>query len=932
MAIWRWTGERFKPTPFDTDHLQADAYLYCPGPSLREVNDQDVHVPGAVSFVMNTAYPHIRPDYWVGLDTVECYPRQLWWEPFVKFCRGPYKNMVCEGRYVKTLPNVYFVDTKAPPQDEPYKLILDRCDKFTWHRHTLMFALDLMIFMGAKKIHFVGCDMGGNYYDGRELSEEHREGNARLYQQQVASVAKLNKLLPRLGVSLVSCTEGSPLNEHMPYVPLLSALEQSRVTPRDTKLYEPEPAEAVQKRAQRLMHEVAVVVPTRGDRSHFMDQCRRMIHRQTHQPAAVYIVDRAPTKATKDQRERVIEGVARAKEAGLHRVLIMEDDDYYRKDYIETMRYLWPPNVDLVGSDFYSLYHLPTGKRATYSGDQLSKSTGVRGSPLHATGFTIECWDRFLASGYLGTRNNLDDDLWAWANDTNVVRKLFEIPNLVISMKHNVGMCAGGRHAETTWEARTYIQDDEKRSWLSEHTDPEFHDFYLNGGWADYKPDDLTELATNYGTDKSTVCEVMPAHGYTPTYNMFFGPLRSKVRNVLEVGIRGHVLGEGDNATFVRSSDPSYMPSLYMWRDYFPNAEIHGVDILSGTDTSRVRTFIADQMKLEAWQNLDRELASRYDIIVDDGNHVTEAHETALFWLWPRLAPGGYYCIEDLNTPAARATRAAVQQVKKGKPWKSQLFPKGLPQMAVVHSTKELVIFQKKANPRLLVYTALFGERDNKIEDPVNVPDDITFRCYTDRDDIHSSRWEIVRLPKNQGCPRRRSRIYKMHPHYYAYGYEKSLWIDACWQVCGNLERFGIPGQEVNNEFPAGFHDKFSTTGRKGSTLGDIEARTMELVQTVFPDQAGRLAAQRERYYAEGLPRDFYLQGSYLVRRHNDPRVIAAMKLWWEEFQNGSPIDEISLSYAVWKSGLPFRKFIYVPKWIKSIRKHTGGPGFGFTS
>ena len=65
----------------------------------------------------------------------------------------------------------------------------------------------------------------------------------------------------------------------------------------------------------------------------------------------------------------------------------------------------------------------------------------------------------------------------------------------------------------------------------------------------------LSWLAAVYGSDKGAT-----AHRYVDHYEKHLGPLRHHVMSVLEIGIyRG--------------------ASLQMWRDYFPNAQVYGLDI-----------------------------------------------------------------------------------------------------------------------------------------------------------------------------------------------------------------------------------------------------------------------------------------------------------------------------------------------------------------
>ena len=64
----------------------------------------------------------------------------------------------------------------------------------------------------------------------------------------------------------------------------------------------------------------------------------------------------------------------------------------------------------------------------------------------------------------------------------------------------------------------------------------------------------LTKLAQVYETDKWGV------HAYTPYYHELFNSKRNWVYNLLEIGVLNGA-------------------SLRMWRDFFPNAQILGIDI-----------------------------------------------------------------------------------------------------------------------------------------------------------------------------------------------------------------------------------------------------------------------------------------------------------------------------------------------------------------
>lgn len=147
----------------------------------------------------------------------------------------------------------------------------------------------------------------------------------------------------------------------------------------------------------------------------------------------------------------------------------------------------------------------------------------------------------------------------------------------------------------------------------------------------------LSELANKYSSDKGTLAPSDGKHhgprlNFTTIYHQYFEPIRYYQLNILEIGI-----GSG--------------PSLKMWYDYFPNANIHAIDIDNCTkhENDRVKTYIADQSNRSQLQNIVNKTC-KLDIIIDDGGHMMGQQQISFGCLFPHLKSGGYYFIEDLHT------------------------------------------------------------------------------------------------------------------------------------------------------------------------------------------------------------------------------------------------------------------------------------------
>ena len=145
----------------------------------------------------------------------------------------------------------------------------------------------------------------------------------------------------------------------------------------------------------------------------------------------------------------------------------------------------------------------------------------------------------------------------------------------------------------------------------------------------------LDLLAQLYCTDKSS-----RYHGYSKHYAEHFAPSRFKRLTLLEIGVGG-------------SEDPHRGGnSLRMWRDYFPRGRIIGADLYPKSLTrlgTRVEVVQCDQSDPASLQAVADSLPI-IDIIIDDGSHIGEHVWITLGELFPRLAHGGWYVIEDLHS------------------------------------------------------------------------------------------------------------------------------------------------------------------------------------------------------------------------------------------------------------------------------------------
>jgi hypothetical protein len=161
---------------------------------------------------------------------------------------------------------------------------------------------------------------------------------------------------------------------------------------------------------------------------------------------------------------------------------------------------------------------------------------------------------------------------------------------------------------------------------------------------------ELDQRFEQYGSDKA-------AHGYAAIYSRILSQLQVLPQPcILEIG-----LGTNDPkaiSTMGKKGRPG--ASLRAFRDHMPTANVYGADVDPGTMFSeeRIRTAVVDQLSPQSFAAMTRELgADKFDLIIDDGLHSTEANLNTLHFAIDGLKPRGWLVIEDIPPRTVTAWR-----------------------------------------------------------------------------------------------------------------------------------------------------------------------------------------------------------------------------------------------------------------------------------
>ena len=145
----------------------------------------------------------------------------------------------------------------------------------------------------------------------------------------------------------------------------------------------------------------------------------------------------------------------------------------------------------------------------------------------------------------------------------------------------------------------------------------------------------LIDLVDNTRTDKNT------CHSYLPVYQKLFESKKYDNNSILEIGIGA----PGKNGG-----------SIKLWRDYFENSIIYGLDIY---DISVINEEIINKERIKLYTSIDAYDTTfientfinnniKFDILIDDGPHTLDSMIFFVKHYLPLLKEDGILVIEDI--------------------------------------------------------------------------------------------------------------------------------------------------------------------------------------------------------------------------------------------------------------------------------------------
>ncbi|MDJ0630240.1 MAG: hypothetical protein QNJ44_18440 [Rhodobacter sp.] len=159
----------------------------------------------------------------------------------------------------------------------------------------------------------------------------------------------------------------------------------------------------------------------------------------------------------------------------------------------------------------------------------------------------------------------------------------------------------------------------------------------------------LTDLADRCGSDRGLL-----RHQYTELYNMIFQPLRQRKLKIVLLGLDG-----GIGVEHPQDWDAAARSTLEMWLEYFPKAGFTALDRAGGLPEKTDRVAYR-QCDFESADGIAQAVDFEPDIVIDDATHASHHQQNGFTALFPRLASGGLYAVEDLRTQPGSLEKQGV--------------------------------------------------------------------------------------------------------------------------------------------------------------------------------------------------------------------------------------------------------------------------------
>ncbi|MGY3446635.1 MULTISPECIES: rhamnan synthesis F family protein [unclassified Bradyrhizobium] len=196
---------------------------------------------------------------------------------------------------------------------------------------------------------------------------------------------------------------------------------------------------------------------------------------------------------------------------------------------------------------------------------------------------------------------------------------------------------------------------------------------------------------------------------------------------------------------------------------------------------------------------------------------------------------------------------------------------------------------------RTAVCTAVFGDFDTLLL-PEVLEEDCDYYCFSDRQIDGYGVFDIVQADYRDPDPRRSARYVKTHLINYVGEYENVIWLDANVLIRKSVQPYlKMLGGDIS--LAAIAHPFRETCFEEASVCKEMKLDEAELIN----EQIRRYVTIPELASSQLIETNFFC---FLAQRKE---VREMFRVWWNELNRYSRRDQISINYAIYKSGVRWK-------------------------
>lgn len=287
-------------------------------------------------------------------------------------------------------------------------------------------------------------------------------------------------------------------------------------------------------------------------------------------------------------------------------------------------------------------------------------------------------------------------------------------------------------------------------------------------------------------------------------------------------------------------------------------------------------------------------LRNEYAKIPMDKNHLHEAYSR-----WEKIA-------DDINKDTTPDEFAGSYPARFNVSVLSRVFDiENYKKQIKRYKTKKSKAVKK---PRIVIYTAISNNYDS-LKLPGKLDPEFDYIVYTDTALPDVGIFDIRPMPYLHIDKTRSARFVKTHPHILLSEYDIAIWVDANIMILDDFQ--SLIDDLVNSQkaFAAIPHPVRNTVYEE-----------FEACLDKGKDEKQIMTGQLKKYGDENFNGKNLIESNFMIFNLKDERIEAFLNKWWSEIDRNSKRDQISLPYAIAKTGVEWYRLFDKPD---SIRNHT---------